>query len=79
MEQTDNMRIIDHNKTFKGVWVGKNEVNEREVTFDIDSDGDVDFKLVSFADSISCNSIGIGEMVYLLISQMIMRITQKII
>jgi len=48
----DNMIVNDVDYTFKGVYVGVNEVNTRTVAFDIDNDGEVDFSLTSTADTI---------------------------
>jgi hypothetical protein len=50
--EIENMYVIEFNKTFKGVWVGEGDVNERSHSFDLDSDGSFDFILTSFTDTI---------------------------
>jgi len=49
---TDNMLVIEHNKTFNGIYVGHNEINTRSVNFDINGDGDNDFIIKSRVDTV---------------------------
>ena len=50
--ETKNMFVTEFDYTFKGVWVGYNQVNERTHSFDINGDGSEDFSLISFVDSV---------------------------
>ncbi len=50
--ETDDMLVIEHDKTFNGVFVGTNEVNTRSVNFDINGDGQNNFQINSRVDTL---------------------------
>lgn len=62
--ETKNMNVIEFDKTFKGVWVGYNEINERYHSFDINGDGSDDFRLISSVDTVLNSISGSSEMTY---------------
>jgi hypothetical protein len=58
------MNVIDFDYTFTAVWVGKNDINKRTHRYDMNGDGDDDFSLTSFLDTIYDNASGINELSY---------------
>jgi hypothetical protein len=64
MGEVDNMYVVEFDKTFKGVWVGTSETNERYHSFDMNSDGFKDFRLISLADTVSNSTSTSDEMSY---------------
>ena len=37
--ETNKMNVVTYDKTFKGLWMGASEVNERRHVFNINGDG----------------------------------------
>ena len=62
--EMDNMTIIEFDYTFKGVYIGLGEVNERTHEFDMNNDGKPDFSLTSFTDSIFTNASETNKISY---------------